>query len=243
MKRLLAGLLCVMGSLAGAAVELAHGNILVNGDFETGLTGWTALDQTGSDGTFGLQSGTTSPLSASAVPPPPEGLFAAMSDAQGPGSHVLYQDFIVPSAVPIAALSFQLLVNNQGDDFHTPAHLDFATVDLNQQARVDILLASADPFSVAPGDVLAALYQTQPGDPLVAGYSEHSFDLTALVNSNLNVPLRLRFAETDNVFFFQLGVDDVRLQTEAQPVPEPASWWLTITAGAALAWRGRFRRR
>jgi hypothetical protein len=229
--------------VAAGVVDSAHANILVNGGFETGLTGWTVVDQIGSDGTFALQSGTTSPASGSPVPAPPEGSFAAMSDAEGPGGHVLYQDFIVPAAVPVATLSFELFVNNQADDFHTPAHLDFATPDLNQQARVDILLASADPFSVAPGDVLAALYQTQPGDPLVSGYTEYSFDITALINSNLNAPLRLRFAETDNVFFFQLGVDDVRLEVEPQAVPEPATWWLMTTAAFALAWRARARRR
>jgi hypothetical protein len=38
----------------------------------------------------------------------------------------------------------------------------------------------------------------------------------------------LRFAETDNVFTFQLGIDNVRID----PIPEPPS---TLLFGTALA--------
>ena len=40
---------------------------------------------------------------------------------------------------------------------------------LNQQARVDIMEVGADPFSVAAGDVLQSLLQTNPGDPAISG--------------------------------------------------------------------------
>jgi len=53
----------------------------------------------GSEGSFFSQSGSVSPINGDPVPPP-EGTKAAMTDAQGPGSHVLYQDFV---ATPGAA--------------------------------------------------------------------------------------------------------------------------------------------
>jgi hypothetical protein len=200
-----------------------------NGGFESGFAGWTRADQAGSDGTFALQTGAASPVNGTAVPAPPGGSTAAMSDAQGPGSHVLYQTFMVTAPVSQTMLSFDLFIGNRAAAFSTPNSLDFATPALNQQARVDILAGGANPFSVSAADVLMNLFQTTTGDALVSGYNHHASDITTLLNSHLNTPLTLRFAETDNVFTFQLGVDNVDIQETA--VPEPSSLWL-LMAGA-----------
>lgn len=221
--------------LFGAWAGPAHA-FIVNGGFELGFSGWTRIDQVGSEGTFHLQTGTVSPVTGVPVPPPPEGVTAAMTDAEGPGSHVLYQDFVVP-AIPVGptTLSFQLFVQNSAPDFFAPAHLDFATPALNQQARVDILLPGADPFSVSATDVLLPAFQTDPGDPLVSGYTQFSIDVTGLLNAHLNTTLRLRFAEVDNVDIFQFGVDDVRVGA-VQAVPEPATHLLMLATMLGMAW-------
>jgi len=172
-------------------------------------------------------------VNGAVVPAPPGGSTAAMSDAQGPGSHVLYQTLMVTAPVNQTMLSFDLFVGNRAPAFFTPNTLDFATPTLNQQARVDILTGGADPFSVSAADVLMNVFQTSTGDPLVSGYTHHISDITALLNSHLNTPLTLRFAETDNVFAFQLGVDNVNIQ-EASAVPEPSFTWLMM-AGAVFA--------
>src|SRR5207249_4581697 len=130
--------------LGSAAAPAARADVLLinNGGFEAGFAGWARADQLGSDGTFLLQRGNASPVNGIAVPAPPGGITAAMSDAQGPGSHVLYQDFVVPSSpVGSAQLRFALFIGNRADAFRTPspASLDFSTPTLNQQARVDIL--------------------------------------------------------------------------------------------------------
>lgn len=200
---------------------------LSNGGFESGLSGWTTADQTGSDGTFYVQSGILSPTSGSDVPAPPQGTSAAMSDAGAPGSHVLYQDFVASAGN--ATLSFQLFIGNRADAFYTPATLDFSPPELNQQARVDILTTSADPFSVMAADILMTLYQTNIGDALVDGYFTVSQDVSALLAAHSGETLRLRFAEVDNVFISQMGVDNVRF--ESNEIPEPA---LSLLLGIAL---------
>lgn len=215
---------------------------IVNSGFESGLTGWTVANSLGSDGSFFVQTGTTSPVNGDAVPAPPEGLQAAMTDAQAPGTHVLYQDIFIPSTIGTALLSYQLFIGNRADDFYvpTPPSLDFAQAALNQQARVDILRAGTDPFSLAPADVLLNLYQTQPGDPLVSGYTTYSHDLTALLGSHAGQTVRLRFAETDNVFIFQLGVDNVAFAARPTPVPDSGNTLvLSLAALLALAVFGR----
>ena len=161
-----------------------------------------------------------------------------MSDAQGPGAHVLYQIFTVSSLVPSTTLDFDLFIGNRADAFFAPDTLDFGTPALNQQARVDILRGGADPFSIDPAsDVLLKVFQTVPGDPLVSGYSHHSVDVTTLLNDNLSQPLMLRFAETDNVFIFQLGVDNVGI--EAAAVPDSSSRAMVFLVLVGLCWVGR----
>jgi hypothetical protein len=195
-------------------------SLILNGGFESGFTSWTRADQLGSEGTFSLQTGTLSPVNGDPVPAPPQGLSAAMTDAFGPGSHVLYQDFVVPSEG--ALLSFSLFIGNRADRFVTPATLAFDTTALNQQARVDIMRSGTGAFSVAAADIAQNLFQTTVGAPLVSGYTNFSFDLTSLFAANVGQTLRLRFAETDNLMQFQFGVDNVSLET-VSAVPEPQS--------------------
>lgn len=236
-------------SLTCAALALTltpglHAALITNGDFEAGLTGWVRADQIGSEGTFFLQTGTSSPVNLLPVPPPPQGTRAAMTDAEGPGSHVLYQDFVVPGSVPSAFAQFSLFINNTAPDFFVPAHLDFASTGadrLNQQVRIDLLTPGSDPFSVNPGDILQNLYMTQAGAPLVSGYTPFSVDVTSVLQAHLGQTLRLRFAAVDNVSIMNVGIDAVDIDTAA--IPEPGSWALMIGGIGALAFaRSRVRR-
>lgn len=218
-------------SAALACALLGHAqaqDLITNGGFESGFAGWTRADQVGSEGTWLQQTGTTSPVNNFTVPAPPGGSAAAMTDAQGPGSHVLYRDFVVPMTLSVAQLRFDLYINNHANAFFSPNSLDFATPTLNQQFRVDILTASSDPFSVTVGDVLLTVYQTQTGNPLVSGYVTITADLTALLVARPGQTLRLRFAEVDNVQAMNVGIDNVSLV-----VPEPATV-TTFLAGLAL---------
>jgi hypothetical protein len=224
-------------ALACAATAPIQAALVVNGGFESGLSGWTVVNQTGSDGAFLLQSGVSTPTLGETVPAPPEGLNAAMTDAEGSGSHILYQDFLVPTGIANAILQFSIYIRNAAGDFVVPDTLDFATPALNQQVRVDLLRPSADPFSVETADILLNLYQTQAGVSAPSGYTTISRDISSLLQANVGQTLRLRFAEVDNVFTLNAGVDAVDVVTSA--VPEPATWLLVSGALLGLAQWGR----
>lgn len=218
-----------------AQLPLFGAQILTNGSFDSALTGWSTANQAGSDGTFALQSGTVSPSTGSPVPAPPGSPSAAMTDAQGPGTHILYQDFTLTAPVGSAVLSFAAFFGNTAGAFYTPtpASLDFAAAAFNQQARVDILLASAPAFSVAGSDILLNILQTGTGTPITNSYATTSVDIGSVLNAHPNTTLRLRFAEVDNVAPFRLGVDSVSLETSA--VPEPSAFATVSISLLALA--------
>ncbi len=169
---------------------------------------WTVTDL--GSGSWCNQSGTVPPQgpcsgSVATVAVPPEGLQAAMTNQSGPGSHLLYRCGVLRSG----SISFQLYLNNLAGIFTSPPTLD-PNAFPNQQFRADLVAAaaaSADPFTVAPGDVLLNLYQTQPGDPPVSGYLQVSDDASSLVGQEVC----LRFAEVDDLGNFDAGVDDVRI--------------------------------
>lgn len=236
-KRLqgLAATAAALALLLCASPAVADFQLIVNGGFEAGFGSWSRVDQLGSEGTFFLQSGSTSPVNFDPVPAPPGGLNAAMTDAQAGGSHVLYQDFVVPAGLPSAVLSFQLFIGNRGGSFVTPNTLDWSTPTLNQQVRVDILRGGTDPFSVSAADVLANAYQSRAGDPAVTGYTTVTLNITNLFVGRVGQTLRLRFAEADNLGPLQLGVDNVGLLAT---VPEPSSFLQAAVALgiAAPAW-------
>lgn len=216
--------LAVSGLFIGSA--LGRPDLITNGSFELGFNGWTRADQIGSEGTFMDQSGLTSPINGLAVQAPPDGLHAAMTDGTGPGSHVLYQDIFIPVGSTSGTFQFSYFVNNTAAAFTTPAMLDFATPALNQQARVDFLHGSANPFSTDAADVMQAVFRTEVGSPLLTGYNVVTVDVTSLILEHAGETLRLRFAETDNVNIFNFGVDAVSLNV----IPAPSTLLLGLTA-------------
>ena len=191
---------------APAPRNTIQANLLTNGGFESGLTGWTVVS--GGSGSWFSQTGIFSPFSGFPVPPPPEGAFAAMSDQFGPGMRILYQD--VTLAGP-AELSFELYVGNRAGVWFVGPNLDH-TGPPNQHLRVDIMDPSA-PVDDTGAGVLLNVFLTDPGDPSEFGYISVTADLTPFAGQTV----RVRFASVDNLFFMQTGVDDVVVELIGVP--------------------------
>jgi len=163
------------------------------------------------------------------------GLWYAVSDQGGPGTHSLMQAFNVdPSASVI--LAFDMFANDSdGGPFVNPAGLDH-TFAPNQHVRVDILAAGSGAFDTGAA-VLGNFYLGVDAGPDPHGFTHYSFDITGLVGGGGNYILR--FAEVDNQLFLNMGVDNVSIQADA--VPEPATL-LLLGSGLAAVARRKFRR-
>lgn len=186
--------------------------LIVNGDFETGdLTGWTELHET-DEGEWSVYSGTTTPISHHPIDPPPQGNFAAVGDQSDPASMLLYQDVVLPVG-KILTLEFIYYYTNYNNAFFAPDSLHRADSP-NQQARVDVMKPVADPYSVAPEDILANIVHTLPGDPLTLPPTTAQFDLTPFAGQTV----RIRFAIVDTQFFFNFAIDAVQI-IEGKGIP------------------------
>jgi hypothetical protein len=215
-------ILGVLVLLAGANIARAD---LINGGFEAGLTGWTVSNQ--GSGSWFAATGTTAPVSGLPTAGPAGGSFYALSDQTGGGAHALTQSFTVVAGTSLT-LGFDMFVNDwDGGPFCGPG-LDFTGGPV-ECGRVDILTAGAGAFDTGAGVVqnlyLGADVPTGQSNP----YIPYTFDLSALTPGTY----QLRFAEADNQFFFNMGVDNVAL---TGAVPEPTSILLfgTVLAGVVL---------
>jgi hypothetical protein len=218
--RLLVAVLAVGAGLAGTVPAVSTAATVTNGGFETGnFTGWTVVNQAGGNGNWFVYTGTRAPVLGSTIAAPPEGTHAATSDQPSRGSHVLFQDVALEAGFT-HTLSFVLYYANRATRFATPATLDYTVVP-NQQYRVDILKPSAPVTSVAAGDILATVFQTDVGDPLSLAPTRISFGLTAFAGTTV----RIRFAEVDNLLYFQGSTDAVAIASSSSKAQCKKGGW------------------
>jgi hypothetical protein len=202
----------------------ARGTGVANGSFESN-DGFTSFADWGTFnagvGAVFAQTGTTTPFTGFPVPSPTDGDYAAMTDQDGPGLHIVYQDVTVGTN---EELQFDLYLGNLAGAYFAPNTFSFVG-EPNQQFRVDIMDPSA-PIDDLGAGVLANVYQTQPGDPAESGYQRIAYNLSAFNGQTV----RIRFAEVDNLFFFHAGVDNVTI-AKARPSGATGSGHTTTTGG------------
>jgi hypothetical protein len=213
--RLRGGLAALLITLAlGLFASTALAASVTNGGFETGdFTGWTkattCIFDSSATADWFVYSGTASPSTSRSIDAPPEGTYAATTDQVGPATEILYQD-IALEAASTHSLSFQVYYNSEAP-LVTPNSLacQDPAVGQNQQYRIDVMNPAAPLDSVAAGDVLATIFQTQDSDPQVLAPTLITFDLTPFAGQTV----RLRFAQAVNINFFRAAVDDVQIES------------------------------
>ena len=254
----------------------AQTQLITNGGFETGdFTGWTQTsEQSALTSTAGFFIGDntpspvvvmgdgTGPNDVIFTPTTPvnglptvgakTGNFYAVSDGDGAANNALTQTFFVPQSATSVSLSFALFVNARdgGGAQNTNGPLDYSQATPTQFARVDLLSASASPFSTNAGDVLANFYASV--DP-VAGpnslyptpYTVYNFNISGFVVAGGTYQIRI--ADVGNQFIVNTGIDDVSILAvgPSAGAPEPGSATLLLLGGAASVrlWRRAKKRR
>lgn len=221
MKRTFIAASTALSMMAGSAFA-APVELITNGGFESGtLAGWTVTDLAGGSGSWFANSGLTSPLSGSATVGAAGGVFYAVTDQTGPGTHALEQSFTVPLGASSVILSFDMFMNDLSGvgPLVNLIGLDH-TAGPSQHARVDIMSILAGALSTAPIDITAILVppSVDPG-AIPNPYTAYAFDITGSVTPGGTY--KIRFAETDNQLFFNQGVDNVSVR--ATVIPEPGT--------------------
>lgn len=201
-KLLLPLVAILMFALAAGSASAAT---IVNGTFENGtLAGWTVNSTNSSCSTWTADTGPTAPRSGRPISAPPEGTWAALHDGACVASDVMYQD-VVLEAGATHSLSFKTYYQNDSGGWSTPQTLE--PTGSNQQYRVDIMKPTSTARSMVASDILASVYRTVSGDPMVRAPFDVSADLTQFAGQTV----RLRFAAVQTNFFFRVGVDAVKI--------------------------------
>ncbi|MCH8991517.1 MAG: hypothetical protein IIA44_07175, partial [Acidobacteria bacterium] len=165
----------------------AGGCLLVNNDFESGtLAGWTQINS--GSGSWVINDGTLDPSGPDGPLPPCGGSFSAITIQTGPGVHTLYQDVTIPGSATTARLDWTDMIRNHAGTFSDP----------NQEFRVEA-------WNPADNSVLTSLFSTNPGDTPIQNCTSRCADISSFIGQTIQVA----FTEEDNLFFFNVHLDDV----------------------------------
>lgn len=212
-------LLC---SLLGAC-SVAPRPVLVD-DFESGdLSKWRVSKQ-GDGNWFTYRDGTVPPVPAAsdphvafAVPMPPQGKFAAVSDMKGPGRRVLYRDFRLEGRFLLRMIVFYRSARRFDD---APR----SRLESGQYYRIDVLREGAPADSMEISDILATAFQTDASSVLACRPTPVTLDLSPWAGQTV----RLRAVVADSHGPVRAGMDDIWLEpvgsssTAARIQPAPA---------------------
>jgi Zn-dependent protease with chaperone function len=197
-------------SIPSSSSENAVAASLANDDFESGaLTKWR-IDRKGPGGWFVYTNGRTPPSLAStdpgfpfAVPEPPQGRFAALTDMNGPGRFILSRKVTLDGRYRLRMTVFYA---NSGRFSATTSTQN--AINDEQQYRVDLVAAGAPVDTTADAAVVATILMTKPADSSRLDPTEMTIDLSKWEGQTV----RLRFAVGQNQAPLRAGVDAIRFE-------------------------------
>lgn len=166
---------------------------LANGGFETGdFTGWF-IPVTNSP--FVVDDGTVSPPSGDNLTSPFAGEYCVLADQPPPAVSSICQTVALPANGAIT-LSWVDRIRNFDFQF-----------DTNQQFRVEIRDTN--------GVVLRTVFTTQPGDTLIADWTQRSVDLSAFAGRTVCVAFVVNAGE----YYLDVGLDNISVKSSTLPPP------------------------
>ena len=184
---------------------------IVIDDFESGTLASWKIERSGAGGWFVYTSGKTPPNPSEsdpnvpfAVPDPPQGKFAAVTDMNGPGRRILYRDVKLDGRYTLHLTVFYV---NAGP-LTSPDTLDYENAGENQQYRIDLVAPSAPVDSMGSPHVLTNVFRTSPGGADSRPPSDVAVDLSKWEGQTV----RLRLVGVDNGGPLRAGVDNIRLE-------------------------------
>jgi hypothetical protein len=144
------------------------------------------------------------------MPDPPQGKFAAVCDAPGPGMQLMYRDIKLDGPTMLELTVFYVSgtdgLSGYSAQFVTPRTLAI-NAGPNQQFRVDVLAPTAAADSMAEADIRATVFETRPDAPARRAPAPIRYDLSPWAGQTV----RLRIVSVNNQAVMRAGIDNVRL--------------------------------
>src|ERR1700759_2207939 len=97
--------LCGVATLLSLATNGNASQILNNGSFESGLTGWTLTNSNNDGSGWFVTNQPQTPINGYPTPGPSNGSYYAVTDDVGPGVHAITQTFTDPAGTTSAIVS------------------------------------------------------------------------------------------------------------------------------------------
>jgi hypothetical protein len=203
-------------ALLATGIAFSQTDVVINGSFESGLTGWTAAPSTTGNGvstTCGYNASTaagTETLSGTASLPPSAGTQLAMGSAQDHGavdsSCVLYQDVAIPAGATSATLSLKWGLKYVGAIGYGSAAL---------LARLYSSTATV-PYFTDTGVGGTGYYESVSSDAILVSGSSASFNVTGLAGTTARLALFIALTPSSSAGRYAVGgFDEVHLLVTA----------------------------
>jgi hypothetical protein len=208
----------------GVAFTVNATQILTNGSFESGLTGWTVTNSTTDGSSWFVTNQPRTPINGYPTPGPSNGSYYAVTDDVGPGLHAITQTFTDPLGTTSAIISFDVFMNDVYGLGGNP-----------QISCVCLIPGGADPLTATPIQILYGPFDLFQSNPATTNpYVHVSEDISSFMAPGQTYQLRVLVKNSNP---YDVGVDNFSLNVTTSP--EPSTFVPLVLLTAFLAYRSR----